>query len=401
MGKNRYKKILNHLKSEEIDCKIKTLNERMTTSGIYLNYGMDSGTPAVPEIPAIPAVPPTYVNVDPGGISNPNDFVWGDQGDGSNPNAPLNIPANLYTTYNGEQVAAVRQIEGEYPGGVTPLAFVTRATFLSTTLIGYLGSGGFVQMAARGPFGGGSLPPLNQSYLDAYDNLGSGLFQYYTTKTIYLWSGLDYLFGSAYPAAQYYPPGRTNETTPKADYGLYGYNLYIPLDANGNVLPNRIMTDPGSPEVPAVPGIPAIPPKQVITGRNNLGDPNYYPGPAQPQGEIAQLRPAEVGAMLDIIRGTPGTPDAKRARDTLDKWARPGSKNRDILIKMGVLEGASLPTQNYGNVAQVAPIDNTPPPGSNLEWAKRFPVGTPSPGTNVELQKAAERAYKRMGLKGA
>lgn len=278
MRKNRYNKILNHLKSEEINQKINFLNEKMTTTGLYLDYGMDSGVPAVPEIPAIPAVPPTYENVV-GGLSNPNDFVWGDQGDGSNPNAPVNIPANLYTTYNGEQVAAARQIEGTYPEGVTPLGFVTRATFLSTTLIGYLSSGGFVSMATRGPFGGGSLPPLSQAYQSAYDNIGkSGLLQYYTTKIIYLWSGLDYLFGSAYPAAQYYPPGRTNETTPKADYGLYGYNLYIPLDGpNGNVLPNRFMTDPGSAEVPAVPGIPAIPPKQVIIGRYDLGDPRYYP----------------------------------------------------------------------------------------------------------------------------
>lgn len=395
MRKNRYKKILNHLKSEEIDHKIDYLNEKMTTSGLYVTYGLDSGTPAVPEIPAIPAVPPSYENVT-GGLSNPDDFVWGDQGDGSDPNAPINIPANLYTTYNGEQVAAVRQIEGEYPEGVTPLGFVTRATFLSTTLIGYISSGGFVSMATRGPFGGGSLPPLNQAYQSAYDNIGqSGLLQHYTVKTIYLWSGLDYLFGSAYPASQYYPPGLTNETTPKADYGLYGYNLYIPTDADGNVLPNRFMTDPGSPEIPAIPGVPAIPPKQVVVGRDNLGDPNYYPGPVPAQGQIAQMGPNQVYPLLDIIRQSPPGPTRNNAIQQLNQWAKPGSKNRDILIKLGVpLEGAST-SSPQGDVAQLRPY-GLKPDGTHGYSKPGERVYDPASKKTFELKSGPEGRYQWM-----
>lgn len=275
MGKNKYTKILNHLKSEEIDHKISLLNERMTSSGFYFTTGLDSGVPAVP---GIPAVPPTYENVT-GGISNLNDFVWGNQGDGSNPNAPVNIPSNLYTTYNGEQVAAIRQIDGTYPNGVTPLAFGVRDGWLSTYYVGYLSSGGFTSVASVGVYANASTD-LGRAYQQAYYDLGKPgtIFEHYTQKVIYLWGSLDCLFGDCKGASQYYPSNLTAFTTPKADYALYSYTLYIPTDASGVALPNRFMTDPGSLEVPEV---PAIPPKPIVLDRYNLGDPNYYPGPIQ------------------------------------------------------------------------------------------------------------------------
>jgi hypothetical protein len=314
---------------------------------LYLTYGLDSGTPAVPEIPAIPAVPPTYENVDPGGLSNPDDFVWGDQGDGSNSNTPLNIPSSLYSTYNGEQVAAVRQIEGTYPEGVTPLAYVIASGWLSTDYVGYLSSDGINLVASVGVFANASTD-LGRAYQQAYYNAGeSGILQHYTTKTIYLWGALDCLFGSCRGASQYYPSNLSNTSTPKATRALYPYTLYIPTDAQGNVLPNRIMTDPGSPEIPAVPGIPAIPPKQTLLSRNSLDDPNYYPGPAQPQGDIVQLSPGEVYQMIDIIKQSPPGSTRNHAIETLNQWARPGSKNRNILIKLGIpVEGAMLQTKN-------------------------------------------------------
>ena len=347
MGKNKYTKILNHLKSEEIDHKISLLNERMTSSGFYFTTGLDSGVPAVP---GIPAVPPTYENVT-GGLSNTNDFVWGNQGDGSNPNAPVNIPSNLYTTYNGEQVAAIRQIDGTYPNGVTPLAFGVRDGWLSTYYVGYLSSGGFTSVASVGVYANASTD-LGRAYQQAYYDLGKPgtIFEHYTQKVIYLWGSLDCLFGDCKGASQYYPSNLTAFTTPKADYALYSYTLYIPTDASGVALPNRFMTDPGSPEVPEV---PAIPPKPIVLDRYNLGDPNYYPGPSQPQGDIAGMGPLEVDALLEIIRYSPPGQTRNNAIQQLNQWAKPGSRNRDTLIKMGVpLEGASIPTKDYGNVAK-------------------------------------------------
>lgn len=264
----------------------------------------------------------------------------------------------------------------------------------STYPVGYLTGDGPHFIASAGVFGNASTE-LGQKYQSAFNNWP---FPGKIEKTIYFWGPLDCLFGTCRGASQYYPPGRTNETTPKADYALYSYSLWLPADAQGNPLPNRIMTDPGSPGIPAVPGIPEGPPKPTVISRNGLGDPNYYPGEIQPQGQIAQMGPNQVYPLLDIIRQSPPGQTRNNAIRQLDQWAKPGSKNRDILIKLGVpLEGASTSSPPQGDIAQAVPIDNTPP-RSKMNYP---PIDQPSPGTNVELQKAAERAYRRMGLKGA
>lgn len=54
-------------------------------------------------------------------------------------------------------------------------------------------------------------------------------------------------------------------------------------------------------------------------------------------GQIAQLGPNEVNVMLQIIKHTdPSHYTYKHAVDTLDKWAAPGSSNRNKLIQIGV-----------------------------------------------------------------
>jgi hypothetical protein len=351
-----------------LDCEMRKtkLGEAIanSTSGLYTITGFGPGDPAIPpipEVPPIPAIPPTYEPVDPGPIADPNNFIWPeDQGDGSDPNAAPNIPDILYTTYNGEQVAAVRQIEGEYPEGVTPLAFALRSGWLSTNSIGYLSSGGFTPVASVGVFANASTD-LGRAYQQAYNNLGkSGIFQYATTKTIFLWSGIDCLFGSCRGGAAYYPPDLTHETTPKADYVLYPLTLYIPTDANGNTLPNQFITDPGVPEVPGIPGVPGVPegpPKPIVISRNALDDPNYFPGSISPQGDIAGMGPNQVYPLLDIIRSSPSGPTRNNAIQQLNQWAKPGSKNRELLLQLGVpLEGASLPT-NQQQIAQIQPIE--------------------------------------------
>jgi len=341
----------------------KTLGEAITnsTSGVYTVTGFAPGDPAIPEIPAVPAVPPTYENVT-GGLSNPNDFVWGDQGDGSNPNAPVNIPANLYTTYNGQQVAALRQVDVDHGNGVVPLGLAFHGRAISSQVIGFITAGGFNGVVQSGVFTTpGPYTDLQQAYLTAWNTRGtSGIFQYSTTRTVYFWGSLDCLFGSCFGGSQYFPSNLSNTSTPKADRALYSYQLLIPTDANGNVLPNRIQTDPGVPEIPAVPGVPEGPPKPVVLSRNSLGDPNYYPGSIQPQGQIAQMGPNQVYPLLDIIRQAPAGPTRNNAIQQLNQWAKPGSKNREILIKLGVpLQGAST-SSPQGDVAQLRPFQLRP-----------------------------------------
>ena len=255
-----------------------TLGEAIanSTSGLYTVTGFGPGDPAIPEIPAVPAVPPTYDNVT-GGISNPDDFSWPDQGDGSDPDAATNIPSNLYTTYNGEQVPALRAIDtyngqqvdyGDYPslGG---LAF--RGSWLGWAYLGYL-SGSGIRGAGTTNFPDGD---IGNAIYAAYNNWP---FPGTVSKTIYQWSQLDCLFGSCKGASQYYPAGLSATSTPKAERALYAWTVLLPADADDNLLSNRIMTDPGSPEIPSVPGIPEGPPKHVVLSRNGLGDPNFFAG---------------------------------------------------------------------------------------------------------------------------
>lgn len=158
---------------------------------------------------------------------------------------------------------------------------------------------------------------------------------------------------------------------------IVGYGLYIP--------PGGSIYSPGAYYYPIYelidPGSPSRPGYTVVLSKNSLGDPNYFPGPIQPLGDVAGLGPLEVQTMLNIIRGTPGTPDAQRARDTLNRWAKPGSKNRDNLIKMGVLEQASA-GGNMGDIAQSAT-------GSG-----RMPYGTPGADKPFQI-----RGYKDSGGK--
>ena len=158
---------------------------------------------------------------------------------------------------------------------------------------------------------------------------------------------------------------------------IVGYGLYIP--------PGGSIYSPGAYYYPIYelidPGSPSRPGYTVVLSKNSLGDPNYFPGPIQPLGDVAGLGPLEVQTMLNIIRGTPGTPDAQRARDTLNRWAKPGSKNRDNLIKMGVLEQASA-GGNMGDIAQSAT-------GSG-----RMPYGAPGADKPFQI-----RGYKDSGGK--
>ena len=391
--------------SQIIDEKIALLDREMrktklgesianSTSGLYTVTGFEPGDPAIPEIPAIPEVPPTYEDVT-GGISNPDDFTWPDQGDGSDSDAAVNIPINLYTTYNGQQVAATRYIDTyngnplDYGDNPPIGALVFRDGWLGYNYLGYLSGSGIRGVGTtRFPVG-----DIGNAINAAYNNW---TFPGLISKTIYQWGPLDCLFGSCKGASQYYPSNLNTTTTPKADYALYAYTLWIPADADGNPLPNRVMTNAGSAEVPAIPGIPAIPPKQVIISRPDLGDPNYYPGPVPAQGQVAQMGPNQVYPLLDIIRQSPPGPTRNNAIQQLNQWAKPGSKNRDILIKLGVpLEGASLPTQKYGDVAQLRPY-GLKPDGTHGYSKPGERVFDPASKKTFELKPGPEGRYQWM-----
>lgn len=202
----------------------------------------------------------------------------------------------------------------------------------------------------------------------------TGMLSEIANSTSGVYTITQYIDVAAVPAVPAVPPTYSNT--------IIGYRIVIPdggsiYSPGAYEAPIYELIDPGSPEIPAQPGYTYT----VVLSKNSLGDPNYFPGPIQPLGDVAGLGPLEVQTMLNIIRGTPGTPDAQRARDTLNRWAKPGSKNRDNLIKMGVLEQASA-GGNMGDIAQSAT-------GSG-----RMPYGTPGADKPFQI-----RGYKDSGGK--
>jgi hypothetical protein len=65
------------------------------------------------------------------------------------------------------------------------------------------------------------------------------------------------------------------------------------------------------------------------------------------------MGPNQVYPLLDIIRSSPPGPTRNNAIQQLNQWAKPGSKNRELLLQLGVpLEGASLPSSSNQQIAQ-------------------------------------------------
>jgi hypothetical protein len=121
----------------------------------------------------------------------------------------------------------------------------------------------------------------------------------FTTKPINLWGGLDCLFGTCYGgsayygASQYYPSDRDTTTDPVADRGLYAYTLYVP-------------GTPDNPNFATDPGQRSLPPRVTnIIGRDDLGDPTYYPGPVNVSPEALNYLLAQAGYLPPYVGSPP------------------------------------------------------------------------------------------------
>ena len=336
-----------------------------STSGVY------SVTSYTEPVPAVPA---TYSNVpDTSGITG-GSFT---QNDNTNNNTGYNDNTQLFNSVVGTDPTPILYTPSATPPGGA--GYVWHEYTLNGTAIGYISAGNKFKQVLNPNITGGT--DINYN--------GSGYFggNYYTQMA------LRQSFAEAY-SSTYIENAQTGEVIsfqcwlPYNPYGFGAlYNDYTGIkkqDADGAwglgyvAIRNKPNTYQSNPGLPYQPGF------NTLISRNRLGDPNYFPGPVQPLGDVAGLGPLEVQTMLNIIRGTPGTPDAQRARDTLNRWAKPGSKNRDNLIKMGVLEQASA-GGNMGDIAQVTP---------SATGSGRLPYGTP--GADKPFQR---RGYKDSGGK--
>lgn len=316
---NRYQKAIKYTKPlTEIDEKINRLNEMMTTNGMYSNVAQTDG---------VEVVPPTYGNA-PLGDMDPDDFTWPDQGDGSDADANPVTTGLTITDTLGREISTFDYLPGVtysgwdrqpdysiYPDGKPPMAILYDGRALASTRYFVLNEDGLnftIQIGAYTTPG-----PYTDLQKEISNWVNNGDKSNLTSKTIYIWGGLQVLLGQYYGASQYFPSDRDTTSDPVADRGLYAYTMYVP--------------GTGNPNYASDPGVRAQPPRVTnVISRDNLGDPNYYPGP------IAMDLPT----LQEMIQeyNNPYTPAYMKQNilKGLSDWAKPGSNNRRKLQGLGL-----------------------------------------------------------------
>ena len=266
---NRVKKYRKPL--VEIDKKIKSLEEGMTTSGFYTIVQQSDGVNYQPPVNS-PAPPG-----DLGACIDGHDFDledWAAQGDGSTINH--NLSQLMITDADGRSInrfpvmppTGSTEENGDYPEGANPIAMVINPRAFTGRDLGYLNSNGFNFVRRISNVFGVAYTPFTRAFEQYYaDNT-------WRECTIYLWSPIDCLFGQCYGAVQYYPSHLSNTSTPKAERALYSYQLLIPTNFG-----------PGNPDYRSTATVNAEPPRVTnVVSRTELGPPVTYtkPGPTLP-----------------------------------------------------------------------------------------------------------------------
>ena len=252
MRENKFKKFLRQDSQVSLDEKIKkfnnkmdgvdTLSEKMTTGSVY------------PETETQPYIAPTSEPAPLGDFSDLNTFTWdtASQGDGSTISHDF---SQLTTTdVNGQtqsifELPSVTTTDGSgYIGTPYGLAFGVNVAVTGTPL-GYFNENGFVFVYQINNVFSVTHTDFSRAIVDYYNN------NTFVQKGVYIWTSLRYRGG------QLVTPTQIN-----GDKGLYRHNLLIPVDGNGNVKTNNIVTDLGQPRT---------------TVLNRMGDPDSeysYPG---------------------------------------------------------------------------------------------------------------------------
>ena len=255
----------------EIDKKIKSLEEGMTTSGFYTIVKQSDGVNYQPPVnsPAPPGALGACIDGDDFDLSD-----WADQGDGST--ISHNLSQLMITDADGRSIGRFpvmpptgsTEENGDYPEGANPIAMAINPRAFTGRDLGYINSNGF-NFVRR----------INNVFGVAYTDFTRAFEKYYADNTwhectIYMWAPLDCLFGQCYGGAEYYPAGRTNTSDPKAERALYSYQLLIPSNFG-----------PGNPDYRSTATVNAEPPRVTnVVSRNDLGPPVTYtkPGPTLP-----------------------------------------------------------------------------------------------------------------------
>ena len=297
---NRYQKAIKYTKPlTEIDEKISRLNEMMTTTGIYVQGQ---------HVDAEPPVQPTFGETPDGSLGDFGDLDNFTQNEDTDNVDQLSANDAEGTSVPITEVQDTSSFN--FASGVSARAMARHGRAETGTVYGFIDS----QNVFNEIFVIGGLRPSGRGESDIID------------------AGLDWWEANV--------EGKTIETV-----GWKCYNpprlqdaLYTPLAENvgpgGNymlhsnsllfVKNQNFMTDAGNPHRPA---------RFNVLSRDDLGDPNYYPG----EVEVAGLDPYTLTEMIKEMQGGAMHPgDRQRMIDVLDKWAKPGSPNRLRLKNMGI-----------------------------------------------------------------
>ena len=251
---NRYQKAIRYTKPlTEIDEKIDRLNEMMTTSGMYTVVVTNDGNDGSP---------PVFGKAPLGDFSDLDNFSWDDQGDGSS--SSHNLSQLKVEDADGNLKRIFDMPDLNYPSG-TPYAMAIGPNLAVTgSPLGYISDDGFVNVYQINNVFSVPHTDFSRAFVEYYENNS------FIQKTIQLWGPLLYRVTTPITPSAFYPSDRDFDTTPQAEKGLYSYNLLIPVRADGTAIENEIKT---TREVPARPRSVSH-----VVSRNDLGDPNYYPG---------------------------------------------------------------------------------------------------------------------------
>lgn len=318
-------------KIKNLDTQIKkTLGEAIvnTTSDVYNIFQY---------IEPVEEVPPTYENVpDTSGITG-DEFVQptggGDENDQSTWDTGWQDTSYLYNSNElaGESDRPIVQSVPNSPYGDVSAGgggIVISGAYFGTS-VGYIANGNeYKQVLVGGLIGGTENPGAVGDRNDIYRSLSDEEFayavafwnSYQSTKTI---RTVSIKAWREYNRFHDFQRGGEWETWTGGPKRTDASGRRLILDTFGIfVQPNQYQSDPGSPYQSGF---------TRLLQRFSLDDPNYYPG------LIAGLGPQELNYAIEGIRGLPpGHPDRDRLINVLDKWAKPGSRNRDNLIKMGI-----------------------------------------------------------------
>ena len=317
---NNFQRALKHKNSSAIDEKIARLDEMMTTTDMYVRTQQDNGQNDVP---------PTFGEAPLGDLGQ-DDFEWPDQGNGSDPDNLLNLDGLTSEDALGRNLPIYDYLPGIthtrwdrnpdysiYPDGKPPYAILYDSRALASTRYFVLNEDGLHFVIQKGAYTTpGPYTTLQEEIFNFASNVPTGL----QAKPVFIWGGLQSLLGQYYGASQYFPSDRSTTTDPVADRGLYQYMMYVPAAGNSNyALDAGIRTS-------------HVRVTDIIS-RDNLGDPNYYPG----EIEVAGITPFVLQEMLlQLQKGSLHPGDRQHIIDALDKWAKPGTPNRMKLKNMGI-----------------------------------------------------------------